>query len=112
MASTFGALTFQTERSGSRLPEVEAAAEIATQHIPGSNINIIDIGGLRESRIARPIVVARSAVTAWLAARNTLAELTILGVSKGPALLAQLTDHQAETQDDYDAFTAEWILIG
>lgn len=110
MASTFGGLTFYTERNGTRLPEVEAEAEIATQHVPGSNINIVDIGGLRESRIARPIVVARADVTAWLNARCTMAELIVLGVSKGPALLANLSGHEAEANDAYDAFVAEWIL--
>lgn len=110
MASTFGGLTLYTERDGSTLPEIDAEAEIAETHIPGSNINVIDIGGLHASRIIGRIVVARADVGSWLAARTTLATLIVRGVSYGTCLLAQLNNHTSEISEPYDHFDVEWVI--
>lgn len=109
--STFGALDFQSERGGSTLAGATAQAEIATQHVPGSNINVVDIGGLRESRIVRRIMVEEAQLGGWLAARLTTAELTLETGSQGSCLLAQLLDREGEIADPFHHFTAEWIVL-
>lgn len=110
MASTFGALTFQTVRDGTTLSVDAAVAEVAETHIPGSNINILDIGGMRAARIQRRIKIDHANVASWRTARNTVATLTLVGVSYGSALLEQLTEHDEEIDLTCDYFTAQWVL--
>lgn len=111
MASTFGALTFQTVRDNHTLPVDSSEAEVAETHIPGSNINILDLGGLRTARITRRIKIDHANSGAWLSARLSVAALTLVGVSHGSALLEQLTEHEEEIDLTCDYFTAQWALV-
>lgn len=115
MASTFGALTFQTERSGSTLPMQSFELNRGRQHVPGSNINIIDLGGQSERTFVRRIVVPSTDVDSWLNPGITEGqyELILNGTSYGPAVIGAIGEHEHEIEDglDVDHFTVEWILI-
>lgn len=112
MASTYAGVTFQTVRDGDTLSLDMASADIAETHIPGSNRNVLDIGGLRPSRITRRIKIAPADTAALMAARLSVARLTLIDVAYGDALLEQLTEHEQEIDGSCEYFTAQWALVG
>lgn len=116
MSSTFAGLTFQTIRDGNTLPIDSRALELGETHIPGSNTNVLDIGGARAKRITRRIKVPTSDAGSWQSAFSgyTLSDLVLIGTSYGTAMLEALEEHERDIDTGLacDYFTARWVLTG
>lgn len=113
MASTFNGVTFTSVRSGDGQSMAQAQAEVAETHIPGSNINILDIGGLRAKRITRRIRVAHAdaATVETTYANFIIGELILIGSSLGSAMIEQLSEHDTDIEGSFDFFTVQWVLV-
>lgn len=106
---------FYVEGAGDRFPKPTRDAEVARQHIPGSDINYSDYGGMTVEELVVPILVAVGADnTFFLAMRGQLGDLFIPDestvVGPIPARLVKLLNHQLLTDGTFHAYDAVWEL--
>lgn len=106
---------FYVEGSGDRFPKFSRDAAISRQHIPGSDVNYSDYGGMLTEELVVPILVAVGADnTFFLSMRGQIGDLYIPGPSTldGPysARLVKLLNRQLLTSGDYYSYDATWEL--
>lgn len=106
---------FYVEGSGERFPKFNRDAEVARQHIPGSDINYSDYGGMTTEELAVPILVAVGADnTFFLTMRGQVGDLYVPDetntIGPIPARLVKLTNHQLLTDGTFHSYDALWEL--
>jgi hypothetical protein len=111
---SFGAIPFQVISEGAFVPAQSREGIYSAVHVPGSNINIMDLGGLSEETVEWEILVLAADVIALQALRQTTATL-LLGQSTYSDTVAGVTllnlSHQRKTSDRaHSVFNAVFLF--
>lgn len=111
-AYVFGAVDFHP-RAADQQPLVSPGESFTSlRHIPYSNYNVLDMGGLGPSLYGPiQVEVAVADAAAFVALLQTRAALRINGVDMGQATLTALTDQTTDPRGQAGRwYQASWIL--
>jgi hypothetical protein len=106
----FGGVEFKP-RAAEQLPLVSPGESFTSlRHVPYSNYNVLDLGGVGPDTYASEVRIANSAVGSFVALLQQRATLYVAGVNKGQATLIKLSGKTADPHLTYTWITAEWVL--
>lgn len=91
MAESFGGIAFKVLVTGGQFPLPVAKANVNVRHIPGGNINYVDIGGLDIKRVNPNVTIASmSAYASLYALLGTTGTLIYDGVTYSGAIFSDI----------------------
>lgn len=111
MADSFASQTFHSHDTGSGTKPKPFAAPIYTvTHIPGSNNQVIDAGGVGETRLKVPCVVSAAQFTNLQALQGVFATLVYDGVTYTNAFMSACDEVSRVVTADKVFVGLEFIL--
>lgn len=110
---SFGAIPFGPRVSDSVPMVSPGEMQQGIRHVPYSNYNILDLGGVTDRRYAAQIRVAPANVAAMETAYTNGASLPLIvnGVTYPAATMTKLTGHTMTPLGQWHFYDAEWSLV-